>query len=242
MHLTATEHGGYFLLMMAYWKHGGPLPYDEQNLKECTKLTRKGERNSFKKVLTFFALSDGMIHHSRIDKELQTVENIRESKSRAGKKGMAARWHKDNSVITDPITKDNPSPSPSPEEKKKSVLRNTPKEKSGSSEPSPLFVEFWNIYPARNGKKLEKAVTEKAFLKLSVADQATCITAGRHYAKSEQAQEGIGIKDPKRFLLNGFWREWIEPEQLDERTGKSRRSDIETINKKRVEEALAKRK
>ena len=80
-----------------------------------------------------------------------------------------------------------------------------------------LFEEFWNIYPARNGKKLEKQATLKLFSALKNGDKEICIQAVKHYADSERVKEGYGIKDPKRFLKDGkgneYWRDWIEPEQ-----------------------------
>ena len=77
---------------------------------------------------------------------------------------------------------------------------------------TPFFLNFWEIIPARNGKRLEKGPASKLFDALKVEDQELCIVAAGNYAASELVQKGIGIKDPKRFVRNGFWREWIEPE------------------------------
>lgn len=75
------------------------------------------------------------------------------------------------------------------------------------------FQEFWQAYPARNGKKLEKAVTESRFQKLSPADQALAVRAARNYADSLRGQE-ISAKDPKRFFRDEYWRDWITEAQL----------------------------
>lgn len=74
------------------------------------------------------------------------------------------------------------------------------------------FQEFWQAYPARNGKKLEKAVTESRFQKLSPADQALAVRAARNYADSLRGQE-ISAKDPKRFFRDEYWRDWITEAQ-----------------------------
>jgi len=80
-----------------------------------------------------------------------------------------------------------------------------------------VFEEFWETYPARNGKKLEKSATEALFCKLSPTEQQQVVQAAQNYAASDLAEKGIGIKDPKRFLRNGKgnepWRDWLEPEQ-----------------------------
>lgn len=80
------------------------------------------------------------------------------------------------------------------------------------------FTEFWQIYPAREGKKLDKAETLKRFLKLSMEDQILAVPAARNYAESLK-RTGISPRDPKRFLRDGtgceFWREWIEPGKPD---------------------------
>jgi len=85
-----------------------------------------------------------------------------------------------------------------------------------------MFDEFWNIYPSRNGKKLERAETLKRFIALKNGDKELCLQAAKHYSESELVKQGFGIKDPKRFLRDGkgneYWREWIDPEQKPETT------------------------
>lgn len=76
------------------------------------------------------------------------------------------------------------------------------------------FGEFWQIYPARGGKKVEKAATMALFIALSDEDQILAVQAARNYADS-LAVQGISAKDPKRFLRDGKrhepWRDWITP-------------------------------
>jgi len=96
--------------------------------------------------------------------------------------------------------------------------RNINKSSMGTSlERDALIIRFWDAYPARNGKKLEKDETERRFNKLSDEDQELAIKAATHYAASAQVREGIGIRDPKRFIRDGKgnepWRDWLEPEQ-----------------------------
>ena len=80
-----------------------------------------------------------------------------------------------------------------------------------------LFEEFWQAYPDRNGKKLERAATCERFEELSEEEQGQVIQAARHYAASQNVRAGIGIRDPKRFLRDGKgsqpWKDWLEPEK-----------------------------
>lgn len=77
-------------------------------------------------------------------------------------------------------------------------------------------TDFWDKYPARNGKKLGKENAFKKFLKISEEEKPLLYSAVKNYGDSEMVSKGIGIKDPERFLggSNGYeyWREWITPE------------------------------
>ncbi len=68
------------------------------------------------------------------------------------------------------------------------------------------FDEFWKAIPARNGKKVEKGNTLKKYKTMAVKDRPEILAAARNYANSKQVKDGIGIKDPKRFLNN--WKDW----------------------------------
>ena len=84
---------------------------------------------------------------------------------------------------------------------------------------APFFEAFWRNYPARNGKKLGKPLVWELFCDLKPCEALLCVHAAKHYADSKMIQDGIGIKDPQRFLISGrgktkveFWRDWTEPE------------------------------
>ncbi|OPY73136.1 MAG: hypothetical protein A4E63_01024 [Syntrophorhabdus sp. PtaU1.Bin050] len=76
-----------------------------------------------------------------------------------------------------------------------------------------FFENFWSTYPSRNGKKLGKGETLKKFSQLKETDLPLVLQAVKNYATSEDVKNGIGIRDPKRFLKDNYWREWIEPTQ-----------------------------
>ena len=78
------------------------------------------------------------------------------------------------------------------------------------------FQEFWDLFPDRNGKKLEKGQALSKFSRLTTANRQLVLVAVKNYAASELIQKGIGIKDAHRWLRNGKdeerWREWITPD------------------------------
>ena len=72
------------------------------------------------------------------------------------------------------------------------------------------FDEFWKVYPSRNGRKLEKDESLKAFIRIRREEFENVVRAAKNYAESKDVQNGIGIRDPKRFLKNDYWKEWVD--------------------------------
>ena len=72
------------------------------------------------------------------------------------------------------------------------------------------FDEFWKVYPPRNGKKLEKGESLETFMKIRSEELENVVRAAKNYAESKDVQNGIGIRDPKRFLKNDYWKEWVD--------------------------------
>jgi hypothetical protein len=80
-----------------------------------------------------------------------------------------------------------------------------------------LFDIFWDNYPARDGKKVGKAVAFEYYCLLKEGELPLCNEAAKNYAESKQARDGYA-RDPERFLLSKKgriktepWREWTEP-------------------------------
>lgn len=124
MHLTRSEHGAYMLLIMAYWKRGGPLPDDSASLAAITKssldewegtLSTGVERALNARCRPFFSVHDGFWHHKRIDEELERATLKIEQKRRAGRASANARsTDVPTSVQRTYQRRGNASPSPSP--------------------------------------------------------------------------------------------------------------------------------
>ena len=74
--------------------------------------------------------------------------------------------------------------------------------------------EFWQIYPRRDGKKIGKQEAFMRYLNLNDQDRTLIAIAVQHLAAHPRSHEGIGVKDPHRWILSGRgfepWREWIE--------------------------------
>jgi hypothetical protein len=79
------------------------------------------------------------------------------------------------------------------------------------------FDEWWNLYPDRNGKKVGKPEALRKWKRLTLDDRKLVLVATRNYADSSGVRDGIGIKDPHRWLCSGKgnepWKEWLSPEQ-----------------------------
>jgi hypothetical protein len=101
---------------------------------------------------------------------------------------------------------------------------------TGNSNMSPtvdvLFEEFWDLYPMRNGKRLHKAEAKSRWDLLSAEDHKAVLLAVRHYAGSTNVSQGVGIKDPHRWLRDGrgseSWRDWTTPEEKGKENGHGR--------------------
>lgn len=92
MHLTRDQHGGYLLLLMAYWRRGGPLPDDDSALAQIAKATPQEWRRLRKALSPFFTIDGGHWAQGRADKELERARKLIEDRSTAGRRGAQSRW------------------------------------------------------------------------------------------------------------------------------------------------------
>ncbi|MCI0747198.1 MAG: DUF1376 domain-containing protein [Verrucomicrobia subdivision 3 bacterium] len=95
LHLSTFEHGVYFLLIIAYWTNGSPLPDDNVQLANIARLTLD-QWLAVRPRMTdrFFQVQGGQWHHKRIELELLKAKADLETKHERGKKGADARWQK----------------------------------------------------------------------------------------------------------------------------------------------------
>jgi hypothetical protein len=77
------------------------------------------------------------------------------------------------------------------------------------------FAPFWDAYPRRNGRKLGKAATVKAWERLTQAERAEVMTAVVLYRAACDSGQTLA-KDPQRFLTQRAWADWLEPASGDQ--------------------------
>lgn len=89
------------------------------------------------------------------------------------------------------------------------------KGKEGDLKYNESFEKFWKAYPSRNGKKYGKPNAYKNFLNFKEEQWPQLIECANNYSKSQKARSNFA-KDPERFLKNGYWQDWKEPEEIPE--------------------------
>jgi uncharacterized protein YdaU (DUF1376 family) len=93
-HLSRDEHGGYLLLLMTYWRVGGPLPDDDKRLAAIVKATPK-EWKALRPVLAeFFTVADGVWVSKRAEQELADSLVRKEKAASKAQAAAQARWGK----------------------------------------------------------------------------------------------------------------------------------------------------
>lgn len=88
MELSTLQHGAYLLLLMAYWRRGGPLPADDSRLASIAKLSPQEWKKHRSVLSEFFEERDGQWHQKRADAELARAR----AKSEAAAESARARW------------------------------------------------------------------------------------------------------------------------------------------------------
>lgn len=72
-HCFTEEIGAYLLLMIAYWKHQGPLPDEDTRLAHITKLPIERWIEMRPTIAELFQIEGGKWFHRRLDYELDRI-------------------------------------------------------------------------------------------------------------------------------------------------------------------------
>jgi uncharacterized protein YdaU (DUF1376 family) len=86
-HLTTEQHGAYLLLLMAYWRKGGPLPADEPTLARIAKMTTHKWKATRPIMVALFIEENGVWRSKRADAELEKANALKAARSASGKRG-----------------------------------------------------------------------------------------------------------------------------------------------------------
>jgi uncharacterized protein YdaU (DUF1376 family) len=125
LHLTRDEHGGYLLLLMAYWRARAPLPDDDKRLRTIAKAGAEEWPELRRTLREFFQVADGVWRHKRADQELASAHERRHKAQSKARDAALARWRPDAPSnapsnapsIAQALPKQCPTPSPSPIER-----------------------------------------------------------------------------------------------------------------------------
>lgn len=220
MHLTTEQHGAYLLLIMAYWKNGGPLPSADLSLAAICRLS--GDAWSMHKhtLASFFdTISDSSLWIlPRAEKEMNKAGINQEKRTLRAQKAAAARWSNDapsNAPGNAPsnqqaMLNECPSPSPSHKDLKepslRSVKKSLPKKKSVFELPAWIDQQAWDGFVDMR-KEIKKPITENgkdlAVKKLerlahdghnpdAVLNQSTFLSWQGLFAIKQEYQNGFG--------------------------------------------------
>ncbi|WP_376960143.1 DUF1376 domain-containing protein [Azospirillum sp. A26] len=89
--LSTEGHGAYLLLIMDYWKAGGPPPDDDVALSNITKLSVTSWRRLRPTLASYFVIVDGKWRHRRLEREISKAQAGYAKRVDAAKKSHEVR-------------------------------------------------------------------------------------------------------------------------------------------------------
>lgn len=154
MMLTRDQHGGYLLLLIAYWRNKGPLVDDDEELATITRSSASEWKKLKPKMAKFFEVGGGFWNHDRANRELAAATERRAEAAKKALKASEARWGKspktapsDAPSIPHAVLGQCPTPSPTPLELELEGV-NSKKEREGICD-SLISEDFLNILKTR---------------------------------------------------------------------------------------------
>jgi len=188
MHLSLLEHGVYMTLIDHYILNEEPFSDNMKDIFWLVGAKTEEEKNAVSLILTkFFTKNEVGYYHKRCDEEIQRYQKNAEVARENGKKGGRPR--------NPEVTQSKPNP------------KLTNNQKLETSNHEPLFVEFWKIYPHRNGVGATKPQSLEWWNNQSL-DTLTNVLSGTKKFKAyiekchkDKVFNG-GIPDPINYLNN----------------------------------------
>lgn len=106
LHLSRDQHGGYMMLLGAYWTRGGPLPDDNARLAGIVKAS-PAEWKKLRPVLAeFFIIEDGVWKQKRAEGELEKARAYKEAQRARTAAATQARNERSANNVTNNVTLD----------------------------------------------------------------------------------------------------------------------------------------
>lgn len=121
-HLEGVASGAYLHLLMAMWRAGGRLPFNDDKLRRLTKLTPAQWERVRDTVMEFFTRRGGSITHKRLSKELAKYHDKSVRLSEAGKRGQSERRNKNKQLGVSQAEATLKQPEPEPEDRIEGLL------------------------------------------------------------------------------------------------------------------------
>ena len=196
-HLSLLEHGAYNMLIDIYILSENPLEPDLKKLCRLINAKTEDEINAVKSILDeFFTKTEEGYRQKKCDKELVRIF----SKSEKARVSAKVRWgNKDNANASSKHSERNATHNPIP----KTQIPNNHE---------PLFVEFWKLYPHRNGvgatkpQSLEWWNTQPLDTITNVLDGTKKFKAYIERCHKDNVFNG-GIPDPINYLNNERYKD-----------------------------------
>jgi uncharacterized protein YdaU (DUF1376 family) len=208
MHLTTEQHGAYLLLIMGYWRNGGPVSSSDSRLAAMCRLSGDAWSNAKAVLEDFFDTESLPGHwvHGRVDAEMQSAGKNKEKRVVRAKIAAAARWGNAQSNAqsnAQEMLEICPSPSPSPiRSKAKSPL--PPKGGGGNG-----FDLFWKMYPAKKGKPPAQRAWAKAAKSPEIIQQIMQGLANHLTCRQWTKDGGEFIPNPASWLNQERWNDEV---------------------------------
>jgi uncharacterized protein YdaU (DUF1376 family) len=99
-HLTTTQHGAYFLLLMAAWRSPTcSLPNDDRRLAGIVKMDLRRWQQQKGPILEFWQQEGGLLMQKRLSSERKKAEELREQKRKAGLASAGKRFNERSTLV-----------------------------------------------------------------------------------------------------------------------------------------------
>jgi uncharacterized protein YdaU (DUF1376 family) len=201
MHLSHSQHGIYMLLIMAYWRNGGALPDDANQLSAIAKCSASEWRKHLPVISRFFHIENGSWFHKRIDAELTGAITKTQERSKSGSEGARRRWQTDSKPIAEPLANASQNDAPSPSQRKK---EDPPTPRGGRVSASEEFEGWWQECPRKVGKD---AAVRKYLIARRSTDAETLLAGIQRYRASVADKDPQYVVHPAAWLHQGRWKD-----------------------------------